>query len=60
MLLTEAPGTSEATREQFVAALFAEHKIAGLHVAAAPLLAMYNTNFDTGILVDVSAWPCHF
>ena len=52
VLLCEPPGVTAADREHVAATLFGEHRVCALHVASAPVLALYNTGF-TGIVVDV-------
>lgn len=52
VLLCEPPGVTAADREHVAATLFGVHRVCALHVAAAPVLALYNTGF-TGIVVDV-------
>jgi hypothetical protein len=44
VLLSEAPGALAAARERIASILFADHGIRALHVAAAPLLAMYSVS----------------
>lgn len=54
VLICEPPGVTAADREHVASTLFGEHRVCALHVAAAPVLALYNTGF-TGIVVDVGA-----
>ena len=52
VLISESAGTSEEEREGLAAALFSMG-VPCVCIVAAPLLALYNTGFDTGVLVDV-------
>ena len=53
VVLSERPGTSPAAREAMATTLFSDHGIAGLWMVAAPLLALFNSGRDTGVLVDI-------
>lgn len=57
-IVTEPPGTSAAAREG-VARAFFRSGIRSLHIVAAPLLAMYSTDFETGVIVDVGHCATH-
>ena len=59
IVLSERPGTSSAAREAMAAALFNDHSVAGLWIAATPLLALFNSGRDTGVLVDVGERATH-
>ena len=52
VLLSERAGVAESEREAMAAALF-EREVPMVYMAAAPLLALYNTGRDTCVLVDV-------
>ena len=53
ILISEQPGTTPMQREVVVDALFNEHRVRALFIAAAPLLTLYNTSTETGVVVDV-------
>lgn len=53
VLVTAWPDAPIEERHQTAHALFAEPSVRSVCVYPAPLLAMYNTGFETGILVDV-------
>ena len=59
VLFCEAAGTSTSERNAIASILVDELGVSALHFAAAPLLAIYNNGFDTGILVDVGARVVH-
>ena len=53
VLMSERPGTSAAAREAMARAVFEDHDAGALWFVAAPLLALFNSGHDTGLLVDV-------
>ena len=53
VVLSETPGTSAAAREAMAAAVFNDHGAGALWIAASPLLALFNSGRDTGVIVDV-------
>eukprot|EP00966_Prymnesium_polylepis_P197670 4580617-Prymnesium_polylepis.1 len=53
VMLSERPGTSKAEREDAAKALFVEHGVPAVCIAAAPLLALFNFSRDTCVVVDV-------
>ena len=58
VLLSVAPDAPASTRERAASALFAASpSVSAVHIASAPLLALYNTGgaggFDTGILLNI-------
>lgn len=54
VLLSERPGASDSDRTVAARALF-DRGIGALLTVAAPLLALYSCNMDTGVLVDVGS-----
>lgn len=52
IILSEPPGTSSDDRERRADFLF-ELGMLAVHFAAAPVLAIYDASFDTGMIVDV-------
>ena len=59
VLFCEAAGTSTVDRESIAALLLGDLGVIAVHFAAAPLLAIYNNGFDTGVLVDVGPDAVH-
>lgn len=55
LLLSEPPGTSESARMEVARVLFERVGIGSLLTVAAPLLALYSSSMDTGVLVDVGS-----
>ena len=52
-LVAERPGTLDAERESVIKALFVDHGVQAVCIAAAPKLALFNINRDTCVIVDV-------
>ena len=52
LILSEPPATTAAQRDERANFLF-ELGLQSVHFAAAPVLAIYDAGFDTGIVVDV-------
>ena len=59
LVLAEPPDESEAHRERAAAAAFTVQAVQAVCCYPAPLLAVYNAQFDTGVLVDVG-FPATF
>lgn len=59
VLFCEAAGTSTVERDAIGSFLLDELGVRALQFAAAPLLAIYNNGFDTGVLVDVGTHVVH-
>jgi actin-related protein len=53
VVLSETPGTSAAAREAMAAAVLTDHGAGALWIVASPLLALFNSGRDTGVIVDV-------
>lgn len=58
VIISERPGTLAAEREGIAAALFSEHGVHSVCIAAAPLLALFHIQRDTCLLVDVGERSC--
>ncbi|KOO53210.1 hypothetical protein Ctob_009703 [Chrysochromulina tobinii] len=59
LVLAEPPDESEAHRERAAAAAFTVQAVQAVCCYPGPLLAVYNAQFDTGVLVDVG-FPATF
>ena len=59
VLFCEAAGATSIERDAIATILVDDLGVCALHFAAAPLLAIYNNGFDTGILVDVGTRVVH-
>ena len=53
VLVSEPPGTSAAARMRVAQSLFQIHQVPALWIVAAPLLALFNAERETVVMVDV-------
>ena len=54
VLVSEPPGTSAPARMRVARTLFESHRVPALWIVAAPLLALFNAERETVVMVDVA------